>query len=275
MKQETIEKLEAFRDRLRNLKREVAKVPGKTINRVALRTESDAIATFWVEELRSPLEHKFELPGTTIQDMAESMKQLHVLSRPSNLKSSYTKTINSALSKFDDKFILPIKQAAVEVESLLDLQKLVPGLPDPEESDYLREAVDCANSGFRRAAVVMGWCAAIDKVQKKILAIGLDQFNKTSIQIKSKTKGKYKNWNKEFSISTLAELQAVFDTDLIVVLEVMGLLDGNQADRLRTCFQYRNQSAHPGLAPIEDPHLVAFFTDINAMIFQNPKFSAS
>lgn len=71
----------------------------------------------------------------------------------------------------------------------------------------------------------------------------------------------------------MSELQTVFDNDLITVCEGMGLLDGNQADRLSEVdFQYRNHSAHPGEAPIEDAHLVAFFTDINAMILTNPKF---
>ena len=72
-------------------------------------------------------------------------------------------------------------------------------------------------------------------------------------------------------MSTLAELQEVFDTDLLVVLEGMTLFDSNQADRLRVCFDYRNQSAHPGLAPIGEPHLIAFFSDITDIVLANPK----
>ncbi len=119
----------------------------------------------------------------------------------------------------------------------------------------------------------MGWCSAIDRIQKKIIAIGFAQFNNTSRNLKAQSTGKFKSWNKEFSITTLSELQAVFDTDLIVALEGMGLIDGNQADRLRTCFQYRNPSAHPGEAPIEDTHLVAFFTDLIQIILHNPNFA--
>jgi hypothetical protein len=54
----------------------------------------------------------------------------------------------------------------------------------------------------------------------------------------------------------------------------MDLLDSNQADRLMDVdFQYRNHSAHPGQAPIEDPQLVAFFSDINRIILTNAKFA--
>jgi hypothetical protein len=133
--------------------------------------------------------------------------------------------------------------------------------------------VACAEAGYTRAAVVLGWCSLIDKVQKQIVRLGLAKFNAASVTVKSQTSGKFKTWNKAFSVATLSELQTVFDTDLLVVLEGMGLLDGNQAERLRTCFQYRNHSAHPGEAPIEETHVVAFFTDINAIVLQNAAFN--
>ena|ERR1700738_2477358 len=273
MKQSILDKLEAFKKELQSLRKEIALVQGKTINRIGIRNRAVAIADMWVEELRSALEHKFKLPKDLVEKTALEMKQLHILSRPSNLKSSYLKTINATLTKFDDKFVLPIKQSATEVENIFDLEKLVPGLSDPEESDYLKEAVECAEAGHKRAAIVLGWCALVDKLQKQILRMGLDKFNAASIKVKNQTSGKFKNWNKQFSVTTLSELQTVFDTDLLVVLEGMNLIDGNQAERLRTCFQYRNHSAHPGEAPIEDAHVVAFFTDINAIVLQNPTFN--
>lgn len=165
---------------------------------------------------------------------------------------------------------------SMAVESVFDLQKLVAGLTDPGESDYLKEAVDCANAQFKKAAIVMGWCAGIDRIQKKIQMIGFGKFNATSTTMKNQTSGKFKSFTKEFKVTTLGELQTVFDSDLIKICECMNLLDGNESDRLITVdFQWRNHSAHPGNAPIEDPHLVAFFTDINNIILTNPKFSLS
>ncbi|MHC4075080.1 MAG: hypothetical protein ACYSRZ_01520 [Planctomycetota bacterium] len=201
------------------------------------------------------------------------MKHLHVLSRPNNLKSSYLSVLSDVLKQFDNRFILPIKQTSFAVEKVLDLTKIIPTLADPDESLYLKEAIECAAAGYRRAAIVMGWCCAIDRIQRKIMSLGFSRFNSTSTKIKNQTSGKFKRWNKEFKISTLSELQTVFDTDLVVVLEGMGLIDGNQAERLETCFEYRNHSAHPGEAPIKDTHVITFFTDINTMILQNPKFT--
>lgn len=272
MKEEILSKLQLFKSDLLKLRKDVSALKSDRVSRISIRRFADKIATYWVEELRSPLEHKLKLSQDVIQTTSEEMKRLHVLSRPNNHKSSYLETINAILTKFDNKFILPIKQTSLNIENTFDLQKIIPTLSNPTESDYLQEAVNCANAGFMRAAIVLGWCATIDKIQKKIMKIGLDKFNRKSQELKTQTSGKFRNWNKGVQANTLSELQTVFDTDLIVVLEGMELLDGNRADRLRVCFQYRNQSAHPGDAPIEEPHLVAFFTDINSIILQNPNF---
>lgn len=89
-----------------------------------------------------------------------------------------------------------------------------------------------------------------------------------------KERSGHKRWNKEFRVTSEAELQEIFDTDLIIIVENMHLLDGNESERLETCFMYRNQSAHPGNAPIDAAHVVAFFTDITKIVLSNPKFSA-
>lgn len=273
MKEEILSRLTEFRTKLRALKKAVSAEKGERINKSALRNGADELATMWVEELRSPLEHKFKLDKQLIHETADHMKRLHVLSRPNNLRASYLSVFTAVLKQFDNKFILPIKQTTFTVDKVLDLTKIIPTLADPDESLYLKEAIDCAAAGYRRAAIVMGWCCAIDRMQKKIMALGFSRFNAASTKIKNQSTGKFKRWNKEFKISTLSELQTVFDTDLVVVLEGMGLLDGNQAQRLETCFEYRNHSAHPGDAPIDAPHVITFFMDINSIILQNPKFS--
>lgn len=274
MKAELLNKLGDFESKLRKLRKAIVANERDQVSKSGLRSDAEHIANQWVEELRSPLEHKFKLNPDHIESMSRSMKRLHVLSRPNNLKSSYLATLDSCLEHFKDKFILPIQQTSMAVESVFDLEKLVKGLTNPEESHYLQEAIDCANSGYRRAAIVLGWCAAVDRIQKKVLSIGLAKFSSTSTQLKQQTVGRHKWFNKEFRVTTVGELQTVFDTDLITVCEGMGLLDSNQADRLiKVDFQYRNHSAHPGEAPIEDPHLVAFFTDINDIILANAKFS--
>jgi hypothetical protein len=273
MKAEILEKLRTFETDLRELRKDVKALTVKQVSVKAIRNRAEALANRWVEELRSPLEHKFKINADTIKATSEQIKQLHVLSRPNNLRASYLSVLDDILNDYKNKFILPIQQMPVAVENVFDLQKLVSGLADPEESEYLKEAIDCANSNFKKAAIVMGWCAAIDRIQKKIQVLGLATFSKMSSLMKQQNSGRHKHFKKEFVIATLGDLQAVFDPDLIQVCEGLQLLDSNEADRLiKVDFQYRNHSAHPGNAPIEDAHVVSFFIDINKIILTNPKF---
>jgi hypothetical protein len=145
-------------------------------------------------------------------------------------------------------------------------------LSDSAERAFIEEAILCIKAGASRAAIVLGWCAVVDRMRRKVEAVGFDQFNTVSAQLKAETKGRFKNWNKGVQANSPSELLAVFDGDLMVVLEGMGLLDDNQAQRLRVLFQYRNHSAHPADTPIGPAHVVSFFTDAVDLVLANKKF---
>jgi hypothetical protein len=89
----------------------------------------------------------------------------------------------------------------------------------------------------------------------------------------AKTTGRFKPFRKQFTIESRSELQTIFDTDLLWVLEYLELIDNNQHQRLRHCFELRNNSAHPGLAPIKGPNLYSFYSDISEIILKNEKFA--
>jgi hypothetical protein len=112
-------------------------------------------------------------------------------------------------------------------------------------------------------------------VHRKIADVGLEKFNASSRSLKAQTSGRFKRFTKEFKVALPGELQEVFDTDLLWVSEGMGLLDSNQGDRLRLMFTYRNQSAHPGEAPIGEVHIIAFFSDVVEIVLANPDFSVA
>lgn len=272
MKADLLEKLRVTESRLRKLRTEVKKLTVKLVGKKAIRDEAAALADVWVEELRSPLEFRLKLPPETIGRYAEGFKKLHVLSRPNNQASSYVTCLNGLLSNFKNDLVLPLQQMP-GVTQKDQLRSIVDRVPSADESEYLVEAVECAEAGHMRAAVVMGWCAAIDRIHRKIEEVGLDQFNAVSRRLKAQTSGRFKRFNQEFKLTTPGELQEVFDSNLLSVIEGMGLIDSNQSDRLRLMFTYRNQSAHPGDAPIGEPHIIAFFSDVVEIVLANPDFA--
>jgi hypothetical protein len=110
-------------------------------------------------------------------------------------------------------------------------------------------------------------------MRRKVEALGFDKFNAASTQLKNQTSGKWKHWNKGQQANSAAELLPVFDTDLMIVLEGMGLIDENQHNRLKVLFQWRCHSAHPAGAPIGPAHVVSFFTDAVDIVLASKNFA--
>jgi hypothetical protein len=125
---------------------------------------------------------------------------------------------------------------------------------------------------FYRASVVLGWCAAIDRIHRAIEKAGFPKFNITSATMASQTAGRFKKFNAVQNVSSLSEIREVFDTVILWIMEGMELIDSNQHTRLRSCFDMRCQCAHPGDAPVTHYNLLSYFSDLNEIIFKNDKF---
>lgn len=177
MKEVLIQELREFKSLIAELKRELRQLETNTVSRQAHRKAAESIANKWVEELRSPLEHKYKLDKKVIDTTSELTKQLHVLSRPNNLKSSYLKCLDSISRGFDDKFILPLQSFVEEIGAIPQLRSILEGLEDQDLTDYFADAIACAESGYYKASIVLGWCGAIDVMQKKVLGEGFLAFN--------------------------------------------------------------------------------------------------
>jgi len=150
---------------------------------------------------------------------------------------------------------------------------MLSGLSDGNENEYLREAVACAKHRLYRGCIVLGWCAAINRVHRVVEKIGFSIFNTTSKRIAAETSGRFKRFNSPQSINSLNELRQVFETNVLWIIEAMGLIDNNQHTRPGSCFDMRNQSAHPGDAPMTEYNLLSFYSDINEILLRNPKCS--
>ena len=88
----------------------------------------------------------------------------------------------------------------------------------------------------------------------------------------SQQKGRFKRFNQTQNVGSLSDLREVFDTVMLWIIEGMELIDSNQHTRLRSCFDMRCHGAHPGEAPITELNLLSFFSDLDQIVFRNPKF---
>lgn len=267
-----LEELREILADLQALRREVSAVKSDRVSKKTILSRAETIGSRWFSEFSVTLVDQFGISPELVESYSHHFGHLIKISGPNNLKNSYTETLRSLLKSFRDELIIPIQTRPKGATKTSLLTKVLDGLPSPAENEYLKEAIECARHNFYRAAVVLGWCAAIDRIHGVIQKEGFSKFNVTTAEMASQTKGRFKKFNAVQNVASLSELREVFDTVILWVVEGMGLIDSNQHTRLRSCFDLRCQCAHPGDAPVTEYNLLSYFSDINAIVLKNEKF---
>lgn len=267
-----LESLKQLHTNLLSLRKAISAETSKTISKKPLREQAEQICSTWFSGLSDQLNATGAIQAAILQSYTDCFSRLIKISAPNNLKESYLDVLGNLSKKFRDDLILPIQKNPTTQNNASLLTKMLADLPNPDEDDYLKEAINCASHEYFRAAVVLGWCAAIDRIHRAIEVIGFAKFNITSASIASQAQGRFKKFNSPQNISSLSEMREVFDTVVLWIIEGMQLIDSNQHARLKGCFDLRCQCAHPGDAPVTEFNLLSYFSDLNEIIFRNPKF---
>lgn len=269
-----LDKLKTFFDEVKEFRGKVKAVQSKTIGQQQIRNKAEAIGTEWCNDICPRLKASNAFESVTLDKYTEPFSRLITLSAPSNLRSSYLSVLEGVIKEFRKDFILPVQQAKITFSTpLSSFDAFLVKIAASDEGEYFKEALSCARNGYFRAATVMGWCAAIDRIHRKIEDIGFPAFNVTSAQMASQTSGRFRKFNQTQKVYSLSELREVFDSIILWIVEGMGLIDSNQHTRLRSCFDMRCQAAHPGEAPSTEYNLLSFFSDIDHIIWSNVQFA--
>lgn len=262
--------LEVLLKRLKALRKALREETTANVGKRALRDEAKALGAIWHKEFVPSL--KNSLAPESLEAYGVQFTRLIKLSAPNNSRASYMTALDAIIRPYNDELLIPAQQGSLGGGSTpTAFDAFFAGLSD-SEGDYLAEAVACAKHGHLRAAAVLGWSAAVDRIHRVLECKGLDKFNAMSHQMKAATVGRYKRFDKSQNVANLAELREVFDTVILWVVEGMGMIDTNQHTRLLSCFDMRCHSAHPGEAPITQYNLMSFFSDLDQIIFKNERF---
>jgi hypothetical protein len=229
-----------------------------------------AVASVWFDGVRPVLEGA-SFSNDIVGHGTDLFDRMLRFAKGRPTKKRLLAVIGEALSLYGE-LIHGIETTSFAGQGTLSITPYIDDL-DRDEGEYLDEAQRCLTVNGLRACVVLGWCATISRIHNKIEEIGYERFSQATIEMASKTTGRFKFFTKKLSIQSRSELQTVFDTDLLWVLEYLELIDNNQHQRLRHCFEFRNNSAHPGLAPIKGANLYSFYSDISEIILKNAKFA--
>lgn len=266
--------LEVTRSRSRSLadiQKRVGRYTGLRIQAGSLLSDVQAVATAWFDQVRPALDTASVNAGLVAFGNDVFDRLLRQAKKVKPTKSSLLSIMGEGTGLYGD-LIHSIEVGTFGSVSALSIAPYVEGL-STDEGEYLAEAQRCLDVNALRACIVLGWCATIARIHMKIEEIGFGRFSQVTVEMAGKTTGRFKFFNKKQSIQSRSELQTVFDTDLLWVLEYLELIDNNQHQRLRHCFEFRNNSAHPGLAPIKGANLYSFYSDISEIVLKSEKFA--
>lgn len=271
-----LEDLKSFLAEMKDFRRSLKAYKPVTVGQTKMRRRAEAIGSRWCNEICPKLKAGGAFETALLEKYTTIFSRLIKLSAPSNRRSSYLAVMDGAIRGFREHFILPIQQGKASVGGQRSsFDEFLAKIASNDEGDYFKEALSCATHGYFRAATVMGWCTAIDRVHRRIEEIGFPTFNVTSAQMSSQKSGRFKKFNQTQNVNSLSELREVFDNIILWIIEGMGLIDSNQHTRLRSCFDMRCQAAHPGEAPSTEYNLLSFFSDIDQIVLSNPRFALS
>jgi hypothetical protein len=269
-----LDKLKTFYEEMKKFRSEVKAVESKTIGQRQIMQRAETIGTEWCSNICPQLNATGGFESAILDRYTTQFSRLIKLSAPSNLRTSYLSVLDGVTKDFRKDYILPGQQGKITFStSLSSFDAFLVTIAASDEGEYFKEALSCARNGYLRAATVMGWCTAVDRIHRKIEEIGFPVFNVTSAQMASQTSGRFKKFNQTQNVYSLSELREVFDSIVLWIIEGMGLIDSNQHTRLKSCFDMRCQAAHPGEAPSTEYNLLSFFSDIDQIVLSNTKFA--
>ena len=266
----THEQLESLLLRAKTLRKDVKTSANARVFKLGLRKAAGALGSDWHKNYAPSLKHS--LSPELMSKYGDLYTKLIELSAPGSRQVAYLETLESIIKPFNVDLMIPSQQGSLGIEPPSSFDTFFASLSNADESEYLKEALACAKDGHHRAAVVLGWSAAIDRIHRVIEHKGFPKFNQMSQQMSAATAGRYKKFTKAQSVSSLAEMREVFDSVILWVIEAMGMIDTNQHTRLGSCFDMRCHGAHPGDAPITRYNLMSFFSDLDQIVFVNVAF---
>jgi len=272
-KEQVLNNLNLIERNISTLKKIISRTDKKFISRKDILETCSSVAKIWFEQIEPALKNNFEIDKDIINKYHENFTVLLKIGLSStSRKETIIKASDKIMEDLKKEIIVPVIKKSTAVGNVSSLYSILEHV-SKEESDYLKEAIDCANQGFFRASVVLGWAAAISRIHAVIARdIGIEKFNEATKKMNDIKTGRYKRYSSPYNLQSANELRTVFDSHLLWVLEYLQLIDLNQHDRLEVNFTIRNNSAHSGDAPVKEPNVIAFFTDLDEMIFLNPKF---
>jgi len=250
--------IQKFYDDIKSLRDTVEKHESKTIAFISFKEKVKAIFIEWETEMKQTIEFvKLE----SAKKLDGFLEKIYEESKKRQSSTSFLKeNLNEVENILFREIIIPLKSKKFFISP--DFQKYVNQVRDPDEKDFLNEAVLCVSINANRSVVIMAWIATMYNIYKKIESGGFNNFNRLY-----KRRFLITNPNKKVkTVRKVDDLNYYPDTEVLFICEDLGIIDRNQRGILGDCLKLRNMCAHPGKYKPKEKEVLLFLERITDII---------
>lgn len=150
--------------------------------------------------------------------------------------------------------------ALKEDHGFIELQKVkeqISLLKNPEEIDYLMEAIKCFEAGSLRAGIIMTWLCAIRNIQRDLLKQSVTNLNESLKKFYPNAK----------TVKNMDDFSYINDSTLLKSAHDLNIYDRSQNRVLEQCLTLRNACSHPGKYRPTNAKVNAFLEDLVLIVF--------
>ena len=134
------------------------------------------------------------------------------------------------------KRVMRSKKDTVSLKAVNNLKPHLIKISNPEVRAFVEEAINCAEAGLYRSAVVMSWVGAVSVLYDHVINYRLNDFN-------NEARRRDPKWKNAITRDDIALMKESEFLDIIASLSIIGK---NVKEQLKnTCLGLRNSCGHP------------------------------
>ncbi len=225
---------------------------------------------FFISDVREVLD-QHRIAYSNLGGYVNSLLSKKYIKQPRNAKKGeYQVTTSQGDKRVEELY--PKGQTFAPIQQ--DINEIISIIGNEEYRKYLEEAARCLSNDCYRASIVLGWCSVIFTINEKLKELRYSVITKALLDMKKESKKQpFKYFNKNRKVTNDDELFEIFDSDKLMMILWLNIIDKQQYERLMSCYKLRCHASHPADIEIEKENALGFFRDIINMILNNPKFA--
>ena len=162
-KKNLIDNLHSIEVDLKNIRAVLKKAKAALRPNISIKKKCKTVSILWFKEIKPNLSN-FQIEKNILEYYDKQFNELLKRSTSESRTKTYLPIVSSILSNFKNDLTLQEMKLSIPIKEFNRLDYILDEVSE-KEREYFAEALDCAHHNCFRAAIVLGWSAAIFRMQ--------------------------------------------------------------------------------------------------------------